>query len=202
MTPETDPRNAIHTDAFAGSWTARLLRQAPLILPTRQFMYPQLVPGEEDAMNRGALFVEVKPAVGGSFLATCALGFHEPTLPTGLWSCPAPDDLLAVAGGYAYLVHTAVPDTAEFLPLRPVCAVLTVPAEQLLLLAGFHTVLALGEEGILWQTARLSWEGIALGEVRDGTLHGTGWDMFSDRDLPFHVDLRTGNYEGGGYLVK
>lgn len=202
MTPEIGTANRIHTDAFAHSWTARPLPHAPLILPARQFMYPQLVPGEEDAMNRGALLIEVKPATGGSFLATCALGFHEPTLPSGLWSCPAPDDLLAVAGGYAYLVHTAAPDAAEFLPLRPVCAVLPVPGNELLLLAGFHTVLALGGEGILWQTTRLSWEGVTLGDIRGGTLHGTGWDMFSDRDLPFGIDLRTGAHEGGGYIVK
>ena len=192
----------VHTAAFPHTWTARILHQPPLILPARQFTFPQNVLGEEDALNRGALLVEVKPADGGAFLATCALGFRESTLPSGLWSCPVPDDLLAVAGGYGYLIHTATPGAADFLPLRPVCAVLPAPQENLLLLAGFHTVLAVGPQGIRWQTARLSWEGVTLGEVRDGTLHGTGWDMFSDRDLPFRVDLRTGGHEGGGYTLR
>ncbi len=196
MTPD------IHIEAFAPSWKATLLPRPPLILPARQFLFPQQVPGEEEALNRGALLLEVKPASGGLFLATCALGFNEPALPSGLWSCPAPDDLLAVAGGYAYLIPTTAPGTTNFLPLRPVCAVLPAPKENLLLLGGFHTVLALGAKGILWQTGRLSWEGLTLGEVRDGILHGTGWDMFSDRDLPFGVDLGTGAHKGGGYLVK
>ena len=195
-------QNPIHIAAFPHTWTARILDQPPLILPARQFTYPRNVPGEEDALNRGALLVEVKPATAGSFLATCALGFRETTLPSGLWSCPAPDDLLAVAGGYAYLVHTAAPEAAEFLPLRPVCAVLPASQEDLLLLAGFHTVLALGTEGIRWQSARLSWEGLTLGEAHDGILHGTGWDMFSDRDLPFRIDLRNGAHEGGGYTAR
>ncbi len=192
---------AVHLDAFPHTWHARLLTQPPLILPARQFTYPQLVPGEEDALNRGALLVEVRPAVGGLFLATCALGFREPTLPSGLWSCPAPDDLLAIAGGYAYRVPTTHPQGADFLPLRPVCAVLPAPSEGLLLLAGFHTVLALGANGVRWQTQRLSWEGITLGEVRQGTLHGLGWNMLTDREVPFQVDLQTGAHEGGGFQV-
>ena len=87
--------------AFPATWTARTLTSPPLIAPSRQFVYPLYVPGEEDAMGRGALLLDVKPAVGANFLATCALGFRDPSLPTGVFACPRPDDLLAIAGGYA-----------------------------------------------------------------------------------------------------
>lgn len=192
----------LHTTAFPPTWRAQVLPQPPLILPARQFTFPQLVAGEEDALNRGALLINVWPAGSSSFLATCALGFAEPSLPTGLWSCPNPGDLLAIAGGYAYRIPTANPQQTEFLPLRPVCAVLPAPAEGLLLLAGFHAILALGPEGILWRTARLSWEGLTLDKVENGFLQGQGWDMFTDRDRPFRVDLRTGTHEGGGYTAR
>ncbi len=190
---------AQHADSFPHTWTASLQAAAPLIAPARQFVYPQAVAGEEDAMGRGALYLQVRPAAGGSFLATCALGFSDPSLPSGLWACPAPDDLLAVAGGYAYRINTAEPASCDFLPLRPVASLLPAPAHGLLLLAGFHGVLALGAEGVRWQTARLSWEGVTMLEVRDGLLHGTGWDMFADREVPFVVDLRDGTHTGGGY---
>ena len=176
-----------------------MLRSAPLIAPARQFVYPQIVPGEEDALERGALFVQVRPAASADFLITCALGFRDASLPSGVWPCPAPDDLLALAGGYGYRINSKQPQQYEFLPVRPVTSVLPAPADGLLLLAGFHTVLALGAEGVLWHTARLSWEGVTLGGVRAGVLHGDGWDMFADREVPFTVDLRTGAHEGGGY---
>lgn len=189
----------IHVDSFPHTWTAKLSRDAPLITPARHFIYPQQVAGEEEALGRGALFLEVRPAAGGSFLATCALGFDDPSLPSGLWACPAPGELLAVAGGYAYRVNTAEPSVCDFLPLRPVTSLLPAPGEGLLLLAGFHRVLALGPEGVRWETERLSWEGVTMGSVRDGVLHGEGWDMFSDREVPFMVDLKDGRHEGGGY---
>ena len=187
------------TGAFRRTWAAEILRVAPLIAPARRFVYPVNVPGEEDALSRGALLVEVRPAAGGSFLATCALGFREPSLPSGLWSCPAPDDLLIVAGGYGYLVPTLEPARCTFLPLRPVTSVLAASQAGILLLAGFHTVLAIGHEGVRWQTERLSWEGVTLRQVQGNTLHGEGWDMFADREVPFQVDLTTGAHQGGGY---
>lgn len=187
---------------FTTSWRAEILRQPPLIAPARRFTYPLHVPGEEDAMERGAMLLLVHPATGGTFIATCALGFRDPTLPSGVFACPHPDDLLAVAGGYAYLVHSLAPDRCEHLPLRPVTTILAAPADGLLLLAGFHTVAALGADGLLWETGRLSWEGVRLGEVRDGRLHGEGWNMQQDRDLPFTIDLKTGTHTGGGVLPR
>lgn len=189
--------------AFPQTWTARILTAPPLIAPARQFVYPLRVPGEEDAMGRGALLLDVKPAAGANFLATCALGFRDPSLPTGVFACPRADDLLAVAGGYAYLIDTLAPQHSQHLPLRPVTQILAAPASGnqagLILLAGFHTIIAIDTTGLLWTSARLSWEGVTMTEIRDGHLHGTGWNLHTDREIAFSIDLTTGAHEGGGF---
>ena len=177
-----------------------MLRAQPLIAPARHFTYPRYVPGEEEAMARGALELIVRPRVGGAFLATCSLGFQSGDLPTGLWSCPRAEEMCAVAGGYAYIIDTADPQQVTQIPLKPVTAIRSAEAAGLLVFAGFHTLAAWSASGLKWQTARLSWEGLVLGDVIDGRITGTGWDMRSDRELPFSVDLETGAHEGGGYL--
>ena len=184
---------------FPHTWTAKVLTAPPLIAPARQFVYPVPVPGEEDAMARGALQVEIKPASTGTFLVTCALGFRDPSLPSGVFQCPCPDDILLLAGGYAYLADTLHPERCLHLPLRPVTRVLPVPEENLILLAGLQHIAAITAEGLAWQSERLTWEGLTMGEVRDGALQGTGWHMPSDRDLPYTLDLRTGKHTGGGF---
>ena len=152
------------------------------------------------------------------FLATCALGFTDPSMPTGLWSCPNPRELCAVAGGYAYIIDTTAPERSTHIELRPVVELLLLPAETfsvsahvgepaasgLLLFAGFHSILAWGAEGLAWQTARLSWEGLRLTGIsaaEDGAprLHGLGWNMHTDKEVEFAIDLRTGAHTGGGY---
>ncbi len=150
------------TQSFAHEWRAEVLGQPPLIAPARQWTYPRQVAGEEDAMARGALLVQVQPAVGGTFLATCALGFSDPKMPSGVYACPNPRELCAVAGGYVYVIDTEAPQRSTHIPLKPVVEVVVLAREELLVFAGFHAMVAWGREGLAWQTARLSWEWIRI----------------------------------------
>ena len=185
---------------FPHDWRAEILARPPLIAPARHFTYPHQIAGEEDALARGALQLLVHPAIGGTFLATCALGFKDPSMPTGIFACPNPDELCAVAGGYAYILDTCSPERSTHIPLKPVVEVLPLAPQGLLVFIGFHALLAWGREGLAWQTARLSWEGIRItGATADGTLHGFGWNMTTDKEVEFCVNLRTGAHTGGGF---
>jgi hypothetical protein len=185
-------------ETFPHTWAAEVLKSPPLIAPARQFTYPRQIAGEEDALARGALQLLIRPATGGQFLATCALGFTDPTMPTGVHPCPNPDELCAVAGGYAYIIDTLNPDHSTHIPLKPVVEVRAIPEHNLILFTGFHTLFAWGPNGEAWQTKRLSWEGVRINSVDGDTLHGTGWNLITDKEVPFTVDLRTGAHQGGG----
>jgi hypothetical protein len=189
--------DAASMEAFAPDWNVQVLTKPPMIAPARQFVYPQQIAGEEDALARGALLLMVKPVGGGTFLATCALGFTDPSMPTGVFACPNPRELCAVAGGYAYIVDTSSPEHSTHIALRPVAEVKVLPVQHLLLFVGFHTIAAWGANGLAWETERLSWEGIRIGSVEDNVLHGYGWDLMADKEVPFAVDLATGQHQGG-----
>jgi hypothetical protein len=189
-------------ESFAREWRAEVLQQAPLIAPARQFVYPRQVAGEEEALARGALQVLVHPAEGESFLGTFALGFQGAELPRGVWACPNPRELCAVAGGYAYVVDTEKPEQVTLLEMRPVVEVLPLPEAGLLVFLGQQHLAAWGEGGLAWQTARLSWEGVRIAGVEDGSLLGFGWEMQTDRELAFRVDLATGAHTGGAFAAS
>jgi hypothetical protein len=91
--------------------------------------------------------MNLAPKNAQQFLATCALGFRDPAAPTGLWSTPNPDELCAVAGGYAYLIDTTAPDRFTMLPYRPVLEVRPAPAANLLLFLSHRDLLAWGPAG-------------------------------------------------------
>jgi len=180
--------------AFPHSWEAEILTQRPIILPSHCYTYPRAA----EEVERGALEVMVKPAGdAGKFLATFALGFADPAVPTGVWSCPAADELCAVAGGYAYVVNTLEPARFKHIAFRPVLEVRVLPEQKLLLFAGHHALLAWGEQGEKWQTPRLSAEGVRIVEVRGNELHGFGWDLITDHEVPFIVNLKTGDLRTG-----
>jgi len=126
------------------------------------------------------------------FLATCALGFRVPTVPTGLWSCPNPEEICAVSGGYAYIINAADPARFTMIAFRPVLEVCALPAQRLLLFVGHHAMLAWAATGQAWQSEKLSDEGVTITAIEAGKLHGQGWSMITDKETPFTLDLNTG----------
>jgi hypothetical protein len=177
---------------FPHHWSAEILQARPLILPRRVFVYPR----QAEEVERGALEVSVRPAAGEPFLATCALGFADPAAPSGVWSCPHPDWICAVSGGYAYLIDTTAPERFAQVEYRPVLEVRALLEQRLLLFLGHHSLLAWGTDGKAWQSPRLSSEGVTITRVEGDALYGMGWDLRSDADVPFVVDLRTGERMG------
>ena len=174
---------------FPHAWHTEILPARPFILPPRHFVYP----AQAEEVERGALEVLVHPRdTAEPFLATCALGFRDPAVPTGLWSCPNPAEICAASGGYAYIIDTTSPHRFVMLPYRPVLQILPVLTESLLLFVGHHAILAWGASGEAWQSGKLSDEGLTITSIEAGQLHGLGWNMLTDKESPFILDLRTG----------
>lgn len=189
MQPATHSTPSIDS-SFPRDWQATPLDGVPLIAPARHFVYPR----EVEEVERGALQLIVRPQEGGEFLATFALGFTDPSLPTGVWSCPNTKWLCAVAGGYAYLVDTTDPQTWQMVEYRPVLQVIPHLSQHLLLFTGHQSIVAYGPSGKAWETLRLSWEGVQILEVSEDSLTGTGWDLMTDQEYEVRVDLHTGEH--------
>jgi len=177
--------------SFPHAWQAEILAAPPLILPRRHFVYPR----KAEEVERGALEVLIRPAGAEAqpFLATCALGFRDSGVPTGLWSVPQPEFVCAVAGGYAYIIDTAEPERFTMIPYRPVLQIVAAVPEGMLLFAGHHAILAWGREGQSWESVKLSDEGVKVLGVGGSVVRGIGWEMQTDRETPFVLDMRDGS---------
>jgi len=176
--------------SFPHRWRAEILTARPLILPSRHFVYPR----EAEEVERGALEVLIRPGEQGAqtFLATCALGFRDPAVPTGIWSAPNPEEICAVSGGYTYIIDTTAPERFTMIPYRPVLNVRPVVPAGLLLFVGHHSILACGATGQAWQSGKLSDEGVTITAIGNGILRGLGWEMMYDSETSFALDLGTG----------
>ena len=173
-----------------------------MIAPARSYVWPIRIAGEEEALARGAVSVLVRPRTGASYLLTAALGFKDPSMPTGVFGCPDEDEICVLAGGYAYLAKADESESVTLLGMKPVVQVREAEQAYLLLFVGFHTILAWGTGGMAWETERLSWEGVRVTNVSGETLDGFGWDLMRDVEVPFRVDLQTGMHEGGAWAKK
>ena len=182
--------NPIIDLSFPHAWQAEILAARPLILPQRHFVYPR----QAEEIERGALEVLIRPGSASAqpFLATCALGFRDPIAPTGLWSAPKPEEICAVAGGYVYLIDTSVPEKFTMIPYRPVLRIIPAVQDGVLLFVGHHAILAWGRNGRAWESEKLSDEGVTILGIDAGVLRGTGWEIRTDKEVPFALDVRSG----------
>lgn len=189
-------RDPVIDFSFWHPWEAEILSARPMILPPRSFVYP----AQAEEVERGALEVLIRPRAGEpAFLATCALGFRDAAVPTGIWSCPAAEEICAVSGGYAYVIDTTAPERFTMIGFRPVMEVRAAVEAGLLLFVGHHGILAWGAGGQAWQTQKLSDEGVTITSIEGGRLHGVGWNMMTDAETPFTLDLRTGAFHCNGH---
>jgi hypothetical protein len=195
-------RSATFDESFAHDWQAVILERPLLVFHGQQYIYPQAV-RKLDAVEVGEVGLDALQILlcarpeATTDMATFALGFAESSLPHGVWSCPNPKQLCAVAGGYAYLVQPGQPSQCTQIPYRPVVSIHPAVEQNLLIFASFHKLWALGPNGQVWETARLSWEGLRVTGIAGQKLEGFGWDMMADSEVAFTVDLTTGNHIGG-----
>ena len=110
--------------------------------------------------------------------------------------------MCAVAGGYAYVIDTEQPEHCTHIALKPVVEVRTLLPQDLLLFVGFHSIIAWGRDGLAWESARLSWEGVRITGIDGDMLQGVGWNLMTDREVAFSLDLLTGQHQGGGFARR
>lgn len=174
--------------SFSHQWQAEILPARPPILPARHFVYPAQV----EEVERGALEVMVRPDGAQPFLATCALGFRDPVVPKGIWAMPNPAEICAISGGYVYIIDTSQPERFTMLPFRPVLEVRPASETNLTLFVDSRTILAWGEHGEAWHSPKLSDEGVTITAIEGAILNGIGWNMMTDKETPFALDLTNG----------
>jgi len=179
---------------FARHYDAKILASAPPAHPLEKLYQ---FPVELEEGDRSGVYVRVIPNSGQAWYGFFASGFDSPHVLNAICSCPNPDSLCVVAGGYAYIVKTNDPRQWIRVEQRPVVELRTVTDQQLLLFQGFTSITAVGQDGIAWNTERLSWEGLRVTAVSHHLLQGFGWDATSDKEVAFEVDLLTGKHKGG-----
>lgn len=144
------------------------------------------------------IVVRVDPLAGEEWTGLFGPAYTSPPAANGVFATPDPNWLCVVVGGRAMAIRADLPGEHVEIPVFPVTSVMAVVPQRLLLFAGFTSITAWGSEGVKWGTRSLSWDGIRLGNLRDGVLlDGEGWSAPENRFVPFEVDLRNGDHRGG-----
>lgn len=163
---------------------------------TRRMFFPGAVKsGGHDGIN-----VRIVPHEGEAWVGTFASGRFGNKAITGVFATPNPSKLCVVAGGQAYVVDVTNPKAHEEISLVPIIAVRSSEKYRLLIFANHTELLAIGDNGIAWRTERLSWDGLKLTAMDDENIRGVFWDIQSESERSFIVNLADGTHVGGAFV--
>jgi hypothetical protein len=140
------------------------------------------------------LVLRVRPAHGASWT-----GRFEPGVEgmSGVFATPSENTCCVVVKGQAYWIPVTAPADYQTIPSCPVKKVLAVPKKPLMIFVDYVRLVAYNADGLAWQTADLSWDGIDLDAVTTDHIKGRAWDAPKNRHVKFIVDVDDGACQGG-----
>lgn len=154
-------------------------------------------PGASTKGGRDGILIEVRPVQGPVWLGTFAFGQVTPKGFSGIFTTPNPERLCVVSCGEGYLVSAKTPKEWETIGSMPIIDVRPVLAQGIIVFANYTELVAYGSSGLKWRTKRLTWDSLKITEVTDDFIKGEFWDIRSEANANFVVDLATGNHKGG-----
>lgn len=154
-------------------------------------------PGARQDGGADGLLVRVDPASGLMWLGVFAFWDRGSVSKCGVFSCPDVDVVCVVSAGKGYIVHTDKPAWWSEVPTLPIKQVLQLPERGMIVFSDLTTVCAFNQAGLAWRTARLAWDRLQITAVKGDRILGTGWDPTRPTQVPFSIDLATGQHEGG-----
>jgi hypothetical protein len=134
----------------------------------------------------------VRPTEGEAWIGTFrGEGYGAPpAAPTQVVGMPDELSICVVKHGAAYVVRTDDPSVNLALDLFPVCDVLSIREQGLVIFGDFIRLVAYGENGVVWRSERLVLDDLKIVRAEGEVLHLSGSGIDSRTD--FTVDLRSG----------
>lgn len=154
-------------------------------------------PGAGHLGGRDGLNIRVIPSDAEAWIGTFSFGRFGSKAVTGVFATPNPKKLCVVAKGQAYIVNVISPQDHECLSIIPVLDVRASLKHGLLIFANHTELLAMGSNGVAWRTGRLAWDSLRLTSMTDEILYGVFWDIQTESEQSFSVNLADGTHVGG-----
>jgi len=111
---------------------------------------------------------------------------------------PNQREVIVVSGGQGYVVDPDDASKREYFG-SSIDVAFALPERNLIAFGNGLWFEAIGLDGFLWKSERISWDGMQELRRDGANLRGEAWSPLEDRWIPFELDLLTGASNGGSY---
>lgn len=126
-----------------------------------------------------------------------AFGMNGNLVTKAIVPLPSSDRVLVVSNGDGFIVRESLPGKFEKVRAVPIRSIHVIESHKLVVLADDTSLSAYGAEGLVWATDRIGWHELRVERIRESEIECKTFDIRSDEDVSFTVDLETGARHGG-----
>lgn len=155
------------------------------------------IPNNDSGVGQDGVIIKFLPRDGDPWIGIFAFGDMLPRGDCHAFPGPGPNRLTILAKGEAYIASPNNPDLYIQVKSCPAIQAVPVPSRNIVLFHDYTEIVAYNENGLAWETARISWDGIEIDEVSDSVILGRSWDAPNENHVQFTVDLADGSHKGG-----
>lgn len=149
-------------------------------------------PGGTTNGGKDGILIEVSPELGSNWIGTFAKDLTYPNSLNKVLAWINPNKIFVISSGVGFIVNVFAPTKYEVIGIEPIIQAIPIPEKNMFVFSDYTNVTAYSEDGMLWQTDRISWNGLKIDSIHNSYLQGTYFDVKNDEDSSFIVDLSDG----------
>ena len=150
-------------------------------------------PGASTVGGRDGVLLRVTPTTGAAWIGCFAFGSFGHESMTQVSTCPNSQEICVIASGRGYFVRADDPLRWQLNRATPVVALKAIQPKNLLVCADYTKVVAYGPDGVVWESARVSSDGIQIVDAADERLEVIGWDAAVSQRVRLSIGLDDGS---------
>ena len=154
-------------------------------------------PSASTQSGKNGVIVQVNPEQGKTWIGIFAFGNVSKDGFSGVYTTPHFNKLCVVSNGAGYIVSSDNPKDWEEVKSIPIIDVRISKAQKLIIFADYTELIAYNDSGVKWKTKRLSWDSLKIIELSNSYIKGEYYDIRSEANEFFEVDLVSGVSKGG-----
>lgn len=154
-------------------------------------------PGASTQSNKDGMIVQINPERREAWIGIFGFGNISKNGVSGVYTTPHSNKLCVIANGAGYIVSSDNPKNWEEIKYIPIIDARISKAQKLIIFADYTELIAYNDSGVKWKTKRLSWDNLKIIELSDNYIKGEYYDIRSEVNEFFEVDLVSGISKGG-----
>ncbi|MCP3660559.1 MAG: hypothetical protein GY830_09715 [Bacteroidetes bacterium] len=150
-------------------------------------------PSNEAAQYGSSITLKIKYE-DKSWIGCFAAGTFSGNNDYKVYSAPNPDWFFLITNGEGYYICSKNKDKWEEVKSNPIISIYPLIDNKLILFKDYTEISAYDIDGLKWETSRLSFDDFEITSINESYVKGKYWDIRSDSEETFKVDLSTGKH--------